>query len=485
MASSSAVPHPRTRIPLVAILAVVAFCELVLNRVIARLIHLEFLQPRSTLTHALDGAGLFFFELVGVLAVLLLAVALARIALFARELRPGARISLPLVGGVFLVLASLGIVVRLPPSLMFHLHLSFFFFGLLLLLATLAAPTTWSVRLGMLFLVVAVGIRLVPLIANRFGFAPDLTPARFEWLSDGQLVAIALAALCFVPRHGNTRLAPILTWSAVCIGAFLIRRDFDTAQRVAAYGFGIDLPLNPIGQLLCLSALAATVYASVRLLSQPGIRRLRGYGLVLLALGGAGFEQPGLLAVTALGLLCIGTSAARVDGTPLSREAFDRLMRAGAAALGTPQVTLTGAPGYEIARLHAPPEAGTAVEVVVARRAGVISDVEITVGEAPPREPPFSIARSGTQHLGPHAAGARVGTEDVAFDRAFEVYDKRGGGAALLDEPTRARMTEHLAGWLGLWPQRGLRYRATTLPPTDDALVPLLTLLRDLYARTA
>lgn len=492
-------PPSLSRLPLEALLAGVAFLELGLNRVLSRLIHLEFLQPRSGLTRAIDTVGLFAFQLVSVLGVMVLGAGILRVALYGREFRPGARASFPFVGAVFMTLAVLGICVRLPQNLHFHLHLSFLFLVMLMVLATLASHATASVKLGTVFLFGAVALRLVPAMLGRLWQRPPLTASQSELVGHGVMVLIAVGALWLIPRRGRTRLAAVLTWIVVCAAALLIRRDWETAARVAAYGFGVELPIQPWGQLLCLGALAAAVYTTVRLLLHRGTQRLRGYGLVLLASGGLQLDLPYQLALVALGFLCLTESAVRVDGTPLTREAFDELVRRAAGSVGAPKVTVTGAPGYEVARLTSalvPAErsdqsdapATPPVQVVLSRRAGVISDVQVTVGEAPPRDPPFSIEHRAAAGLGPHAAGNRVETDDPAFDRTFTVHDKRGAGAALLDEDTRARFTRHVTGWLGVWPQRGVRYRTSELPggaQNDDALPSLIAFLRELAARTA
>jgi hypothetical protein len=483
-------PPSLSRLPLEAVLAGIAFLELGLNRVLSRLIHLEFLQPRSGLTRAIDTVGLFAFQLVSVLAVLVLGAGILRVALYGKEFRPGARASFPFVGAVFLTLAALGICVRLPANLHFHLHLSFLFLVMLMVLATLASHASASVKLGTVFLFGAVVLRLLPAMMARLTQRAPLTSSQSELVAHGIMVLIAVGALWLIPRRGRTRLAAVLTWIVVCAAALLIRRDWETAARVAAYGFGVELPIQPWGQLLCLGALAAAVYTTVRLLLLGGTQRLRGYGLVLLASGGLQLDLPYQLALVALGFLCLTESAVRVDGTPLTREAFDAVVRGAASVVGAQQVTVTGAPGYEVARLSSPVPAGESagtqpVQVIVSRRGGVIADLQVTVGEAPPRDPPFSIEHRAASGLGPHPAGSRVETDDPAFDRAFAVYDKRGAGAALLDEDTRARFTRHVTGWLGVWPQRGVRYRTSELPAGDDALPSLIAFLRELAARTA
>jgi len=119
------------------------------------------------------------------------------------------------------------------------------------------------------------------------------------------------------------------------------------------------------------------------------------------------------------------------------------------------------------------------------RRAGVISEVELSAGEVPPRDPPFCLERRAATGLGPHESGARVEAGDPEFDRTFFIYDRRGSGAALLDDDTRKRMLALVQGWLAVWPQRGAAYRAATLPAGDDGLSQLIALIRELAARTA
>ena len=53
----------------------------------------------------------------------------------------------------------------------------------------------------------------------------------------------------------------------------------------------------------------------------------------------------------------------------------------------------------------------------------------------------------------------------------------------LLDDATRARLQKLCAGWLGVWPQRGVHYRARTVAGGEDALPLLIELLRDLASR--
>jgi hypothetical protein len=217
------------------------------------------------------------------------------------------------------------------------------------------------------------------------------------------------------------------------------------------------------------------------------VERLRGYGLLFYGLSGLEYQAPFQMALAALGLLCIAESVVRAGGEPMPRATFEGLVRRGAAAIGTPQVILTGADGYETVRLHSPASApAPQVTLIIARQAGLVASVDVVVGDEVPRDPPFTVERRHAERLGPRADGPAIETGDAAFDGAFVTRDRRGLNAQLLDDGTRARLRELCAGWLGVWPQRGVRYRAQELGGGgEDALPALVALLRDLCTRAA
>ena len=124
----------------------------------------------------------------------------------------------------------------------------------------------------------------------------------------------------------------------------------------------------------------------------------------------------------------------------MTREAFENILRRGAAAVGAPQVILSGAAGYETVRLHSPPTAGMPVALSLSRHGGLISGVDVVVGESLPRDPPFTLERRDAGRLGPRADGPAIDTGDADFDHAFATRDRRGLNAALLDDATRARL---------------------------------------------
>jgi hypothetical protein len=470
-------------VPLVGLLAAVAFVELIANRIFARLIRFDPLAPRSLGVQLIDGAARFAFELVSVLATLLLAAALARVALFGRGYRPGARLSFPLVGVVCVMLTALGLAVRLPPTFVFHLHLSFFFLALLVVLTVIASPVDVPLKLASLLLLGAYAFRLLPSMVERFSSLPGgLSQADANQI---MLALFALASVALVPRRGGGWMAPAVTLAVVCSSALIIRLDWDTARRVAEYAFGLDLALSPWGQAVYLAALGFATHAILRLLGRPGLDRLRGWGLLLMALGGLQLDQPYQVALAALGLLCLAESAVRPDERALTRAAFEPIVRRGAATVQAPQVVISGLDGYESARFAAPSEARRPVTVTLRRRAGVVSEIEVAIGERVTRDPSFTVEHRRAGRLGPRAEGAEVLTDDAAFDGTFRVRDRRSVGAQLLDEPTRARMVGLVSGWLAIWPHCGLRYRAAQVPDGEDGLAQLLALLCELAERTS
>jgi hypothetical protein len=209
------------------------------------------------------------------------------------------------------------------------------------------------------------------------------------------------------------------------------------------------------------------------------VARLRGWALSLLALGGLSLSLPYQVALAALGLLCLAEAAVRPDARALSSEAFEQVVRQFAAVIGAPRVTTTGAPGGEVVRMHAPPRDGLPLSLLLRRRAGVVDNLELLLGEAPAKRPPLTIERRG-ESLGPRGEGEVVELGDPAFDGALVLRDRRDVGARLLDDATRARLLQVMHGWLGVWPRAAVRYHARALPADLD---PLISLLMDLARR--
>jgi hypothetical protein len=466
----------------------VALAELALNRIFGHLIALDPFQARGFWRRALMDTRLFLYELVAILSAMMLGSALARIAATGDRYRIGARVSFSLVGIVVVVLSALGAVAELPPDLFFHLHMSFAFLALLITLSVVAARTQARLRLGAFILFLPIALHFGALLARRISPVPELTstPLELEAVAQAMLAAAAVVSVpCFASRRRGVRLGLGLAALFVGATAVLVRLDWETASRVAAYGFGLVLPMAPWALIVYLLALGGFVFTVTTLLSSTGAEKLRGYGLLLYGVAGFDQESPFQMTLAALALLSIAESVMRGEGTPLSRETFENLLRRGAAAVGAPQVMLTGASGYETVRLLSQQATGLPVTLSVSRSAGHVSGVDVVVGEALPRDPPFTVERRDAGRLGPRADGPAIETGDAAFDHSFATRDRRGLNAKLLDDATRARLGALCTGWLGVWPQRGVHYRARTLAGGDDALPLLVELLRDLASRAA
>ncbi|MGZ3406254.1 MAG: hypothetical protein ACXVAN_07395 [Polyangia bacterium] len=476
------------RFPLVAVLAGVALAELGLNRIAGHLLPLDPFLARTFWRRAFGDTRLFAYELTAILSTMMLGSALARIAAFGDRYRIGARLSFSLVGLVVVVLSALGAVAELPPDLFFHLHLSFTFLALLITMSVIASQAPARVRLGTVILFLPLVLHFAARLSRRVSPVPELTstPLELEAIAQATLAAAAVVSIpCFASRRHGVRLG--IGLAAVFVGAtaVLVRLDWETAARVAAYGFGIALPMAPWALIVYLLALGGFVFTVTTLLSSTGAERLRGWGLLFVGMSGLDQQAPFQMTLAALGLLCIAESVVRSIAEPMSREAFENLLRRGAAAVGAPQVIMTGSSGYETVRLHSPPTSGVPVALSLSRHAGQISGVDVVVGEALPRDPPSTLARRDAGRLGPRASGPAIDTGDAAFDHAFTTRDKRGLNAQLLDDNTRARLGALCNGWLGVWPQRGVHYRARTVVGGDDALPLLIELLRDLASRAS
>lgn len=481
VSSTDSRPAVWARLPLVAVLSGVALAELVINRLLGHLLSHEPLAPADLSRRLFDYARLFLYELTAVLSLLLLAAGLARLVTLGRRYRLGARLSLSLLGLLCVLLSALGAVVRLPPELAFHLQLSYSFLALLLVLGLVTAPVPWRLRLGSLALLVPVVLHSAAGFYRRLAASPGVVGSGLDAWAQTALLVVAIATIPAFAVRRRARLAAGL--AAVLVGAMtvLVRLDWETAARVAGYGFGLTLPIAPWAQLLFLLALGSFCFTVATLLLNSGALRLRGWGLLLLGLGGLEQQAPFWVTLAAVGFLCLAESVLRAASAPLSREEFEGMVRRGAALLGSPQVVLTGRSGYETARLHAPASGDRPLSLTVSRAGGAIRRVDITIGEELPRRPPFTLARRQAARLGPSADGPLIETGDAAFDLAFATRDRRGLNAVILDDATRVRLCALCHGWLGIWPQRGLHYRARALD--EASLPPLLELLRELAAR--
>jgi hypothetical protein len=508
---------------LTAALVLVAALELILNRLANRLF-----LPRSIISGAnasasmiarvTADAGPFLFHLTGVLALLVLALALAGL-LRRRELFPEpapARLAISVIGVTFWVLATLSVLVgQVPRGFVLPLEASFGFLSLLTAGALLRARVPARVKVGVVLFALPAALHVTGAVFSRMGWGrsrPSLGDL-FPWVEASLILGAASAPFTLVARRpgapgkpgksgwtgdlgwiGPLALAIVLT---VALSLALNSR-YDLMQAIALNGPHLEIPR--LASLMGLAYLVAALgwsYAVVRLITERGGTRLAAYGLLLLAIGGYPLGSPVELSVSLLGLLSLSVGELRAQGRGVpagargATAALDRTQwrawigRLATAAhdgsapeVGPPEAVVVEEDDLEASRIRAH-RRGRGVAMRFLRRRGRISEVELTVGDPGHREPSATIerhrswlARSPEQRL----ALPRTKTGDAIFDQKFSVH----GEAPLESEEVRREIVRQDDGVLSLWKGTAARYLAHSGVADAEALMKLLDLLIDL-----
>ncbi len=341
-------PAVPATINLTAALALAALVDLALHRVAGRLFFPSSMQG-TLLGRALHGLGVFSSHLVGILGVLLFALAflgvMRRRELFVR----GMRLSAGAFGLILAALLVLGLALpQVPSRLVLHLKSTFAFFSWVVAFAASRAPSPWRTKLGVTLFAFPGILHAAAMFAAYVGWGrPELLPA--DLARAGELCALAAAAACPLllpaPRASGRRRAVALLVggaAAIAVGVALVTR-FDLVQTVALYGLRLELPgpgAPGAGLYFALVVLATFGVLTYLLLAlapvPPGARaggaepsRLCGYGVLLLVCAGYQIGGPSELAAAACGLLALALGTVRAsDAAASSRRA------AGAAPIG-------------------------------------------------------------------------------------------------------------------------------------------------------
>jgi hypothetical protein len=468
------------------LLATALFAELLLNRVAARMARLDPAGPLADTFRRFDVPALFSFEFVSIFAALLLFGSLGRVILSRAERGP-LRLSFALVGGVVASLALFGTFIRLSSRFAAHLTLGTLFMLLVLTLALLASPATRRWRFGMLLLVVPLALMHAANLLQRFS-APGVLDPTASSLAEAAGAAFVIAGLLspwLLASEAGPSWFPIsLSVIVAALGLTFGRLDWDFCARIAALGFGVSIPTNPAGLPLYLIGAAGFAYTIATLIPRPGPERLAGVGLLVVCLVGVQLELPYQTAASLVGLMCLLTSTTRPATDAMTRAEFDDLVKRIAGLLGANHVTVVGDEGHERARMSFAVTPELAGNLHLDRRSGALSAVELSVVVIGDRPPSVSLAARHARSLGPTASGPAIETGERDFDARYVVRDHRGAGTALLDEDTRQRIARLADGWVGVWPQRGARFRGRSLPGGDDGVPSLAQLLADLTVRS-
>jgi hypothetical protein len=485
------VPRPRRAQPsLVALLLTLVALELLVRRILGPLLHIDLLAPAGRARDFADVAGFFFYQAATVLGILLATLGLGRLLIFPSYIPRGAKVGVAVLTVAYVPLLILGTWRPLPGPLEAYLQASFTVLVLLLVLAGLLAPGRHGrARLGLVVVAVPLVLRLAATLGLRLTQSTAGTPALLFWI--GEVCAVAAGGLmlpCFAPPRLRLGAAPVIALVAAVAAGVVAIENWEMAARVAAYGFGLQLPASKVGVALYALALGVWLLTTLSLIGRPGTLRLRGIGLGLVGLSGFQLEQPFQLAATLVGVLCLVESITR-QSPRTTGEGWRALIRQIAAAIGAREVEVAGDEGYETARVRVRRTAGeleAEVEVAFGRSGGELSHAEVVIGHAPSEEaPPVALTRRGTPKLG-RTRGEEVATGDLDFDEAFRIYDARHltDRDRVLDDDLRPRLIEALDGWLAVWPGAGVRYRTRNAGVVDGNLNGLIDLLLDLKNRS-
>jgi hypothetical protein len=491
------------RLDLPAALLVLAVLEVVLSRWGVRIFFAGPLASLSSGARALDLAGRFAFyamALTGIATFCYLSVAvLWRGDLFALPLRVlhVAALTYFLPAAVTCVIARGGSEV-----LLLHMRAGATLVALVMIVSVLVGRAEARAKCGALCLIVPVVCGLYSALAFAAPWlAPggDMTglPTHAHRVGESAVVAAAIVSfLCFMPLEQARRLGgfgPLLLAVAVAVGAALISaRRFDLSVRAAAFGLGIELPLQLGLRSVYLAALFALTLTVLSLIAAGGAARSRGVGIALFVLAGYQPQHPLHLLLLAVGSVTFALAtiepragAARAPAPaprPVARfgdDAWRRYVAALKQALAalvppagpTPEAVVVDGDEGVITRVRCERD-DLPLTLRFLCREGLLREVDFALGPTDCGPPLLSLTpRAGGRALGPAAEGPAIEIGDEGFDRAFKLRG-RAEIADTLDAEVRARLRA-LQGWVGIWPGGGVRYHATPgLPGALDAAVP-------------
>ncbi len=504
---------------LTATLVVVAFLDLVIDRLLGHL----FLSPacQTGISCLLLRGGPFLMHLTGALALIVGAGGilghLRRAELFPR----GMRLTVALLSATFWLLVTLFLLFgRIPERYQMHLQTSFGFVVALLALSFVGSVAPARMRVGFGLFALPTLMHIAASVAVRGGWLSHgpISPERLISLGElGLLLAAFTSPLLLLPAQNPTSrlgagLALAAGVSAFFFVAFLGRADL--VQTVALYGVQLELPraMSTLGAFYVMALFGFVTTVAVLLLS-AGPFRLSGLGICLIGLAGYQASSPVSLGLSLCGLLALATGLVRANSSlnpgnrkaPLSAEAWKSALGAIASAVADAP-TVGGAP--VLVEVLSAESSGTGTDantgsVKVERRGwtvtlklrrtdSMVRDIEATVG-TPGDTPPDATIESHEAWLGRREQDRvrlpRMKSGDPSFDRKLGVH-----GRAPVHEPALRRRLLRLAeGTITLWTGRAARFVAPGSPtetlrrfamPTgaaaDRAFVDLIDTLIDL-----
>lgn len=483
-----------SRIPLVAILAVTATLELLLNRIGVHLVGSS--TKDRTLIAVVDIGGLFTLYLTGILALIIFTWAVV-VMIRDRELfRTPDRIALTILAATFLPMAAMGQLVELPVPVVPLLNISFGLLLLGLIWSFMRRPAPLRSRLGVLYLCAPILLHVFWLASRQ---VPTLVPADYSdamvrvYESAEHLVVVgAFAAFLFFapfPRLSNLlEPLPMIAATLLTAGVALLAKYqyIETAQ--AAYnGLRINLPAPSAHGVMHLAALFFFILTLGTLTIRSAPQRSTALGLYLIAVSGFHLQEPYQLLLTLIGMAQITRGAMEAQRLVSQRseavaapspEGWSAYLSRLAAACSRPKgngeaVQLQGN-GQQIAYIRGKQE-GLPFTLRILHDRGEIQRLEAVIGKPPRDAAQLSLNRrrgSRGGRVSERSCGSRIKLDDEDFDRQFTLQDNTDRAPSLLSAPGVLEELERLIhGWLGIWPGEGLRYLAK--PGPDGWPLPL------------
>lgn len=461
-----------------AALVVFASLELVVNRLATRLFLPQIpFGDRVGAARLVSASGPLLFNLTGVLALVVLLVAVAGL-LWRGELFPRSmRSVLGIMGLPFWLLAAYGVALDLVPARFFpHLEATFGLLAALVAAAALGGPLRARVKVGIVLFTLPDVLEAFAIFGDRMGTLHADASALATRAGELALLGAGLAApFLLSPRPARERswrrpLAAAIALTAALVVGLTTR--FDLLQASVLYGLRLELPrlASPLG-VAYVAAFFGWSYATLQLLLDKGGMRLAGYGLVLLAIAGYQVTSPVELALALVGLLALAVGELRAApygdatlarvGNAEWRGYVGRL--ATAAGDGTSpddsrsEAVVVEEGELEVSRVRAY-RRGLPVVMRLVRRRGALVELDALLGEAPHGAPDATIERPRAwlaRGAEPRARLARARTGDQGFDQKLSVH----GSAPLGDADLRRRIERDAsAGVVSLWRGAAARY---------------------------
>jgi hypothetical protein len=307
---------------LTAVLAVAALADLVLYRVASAVF-----LPSQNGTPAerwLTSIALFSSNLAGVLALVLAAVALLT-ALGSNQVFPRSmRITVSTIGLFFCALACIGVLWDLAPQYQVHLRISHGFLAFFLAFGIWHGGRPWRAKLAITLFAVPIAMQALALFCLRMSWSHATA---FSLVRAGHV--ISLAGLIAVPvlvapwpwRRAQAAATVAVALALAVGGTVATVLRFDLVQATLFYGLRIDLAgLASTPERIYSGALIAAfacLGAGITACLLAGPRaRLAGFGVFLIAVGGAEIVSPKLALLTLCGLLALAVASAADGAKP-------------------------------------------------------------------------------------------------------------------------------------------------------------------------